>query len=271
MIEASTIRSPSTPSILSFEINLDMRIVDTHLAGGDPLGRVVSASVGADFRPQHLVHALERDLHATPRTAFDGCRFMMSLPVFSAGSGADMAKAEYCLWSGKTLQQHRFKRDKGRIWHHNLGKDRPRPFPKPSCIDTYRSQPKARARVCLLRSLQTGLIDALRRWRLVSAATFEKAAQRFIAGWSSPVARQAHNLKVASSNLAPATKHRQARPASRPGPCIATQTSAMDRASESVQSPKRLLATQTFPRRLGLFPAVTRCDSSAPDWLKPSS
>ena len=26
------------------------------------------------------------------------------------------------------------------------------------------------------------------------------------AGWSSPVARQAHNLKVASSNLAPATK-----------------------------------------------------------------
>jgi hypothetical protein len=26
------------------------------------------------------------------------------------------------------------------------------------------------------------------------------------AGWSSPVARQAHNLKVVSSNLAPATK-----------------------------------------------------------------
>ena len=28
-----------------------------------------------------------------------------------------------------------------------------------------------------------------------------------IAGWSSPVARRAHNPKVASSNLAPATKH----------------------------------------------------------------
>ena len=26
------------------------------------------------------------------------------------------------------------------------------------------------------------------------------------AGWSSPVARQAHNLKVVSSNLAPATR-----------------------------------------------------------------
>ena len=30
-----------------------------------------------------------------------------------------------------------------------------------------------------------------------------------IAGWSSPVARQAHNLKVVSSNLAPATKETQ--------------------------------------------------------------
>ncbi len=28
----------------------------------------------------------------------------------------------------------------------------------------------------------------------------------FAAGWSSPVARQAHNLKVAGSNPAPATK-----------------------------------------------------------------
>ncbi len=30
--------------------------------------------------------------------------------------------------------------------------------------------------------------------------------QKFIAGWSSPVARQAHNLKAAGSNPAPATK-----------------------------------------------------------------
>ncbi len=29
-----------------------------------------------------------------------------------------------------------------------------------------------------------------------------------VAGWSSPVARQAHNLKVVSSNLAPATNYR---------------------------------------------------------------
>ena len=32
---------------------------------------------------------------------------------------------------------------------------------------------------------------------------------RFIAGWSSPVARQAHNLKVVGSNPAPATKGKQ--------------------------------------------------------------
>jgi hypothetical protein len=40
----------------------------------------------------------------------------------------------------------------------------------------------------------------------VSPEVFLKGTQRLIAGWSSPVARQAHNLKVASSNLAPATK-----------------------------------------------------------------
>jgi hypothetical protein len=32
--------------------------------------------------------------------------------------------------------------------------------------------------------------------------------QNPFAGWSSPVARQAHNLKVVSSNLAPATKYK---------------------------------------------------------------
>jgi hypothetical protein len=39
----------------------------------------------------------------------------------------------------------------------------------------------------------------------VSVSAFE-GAQRFIAGWSSPVARQAHNLKVIGSNPIPATK-----------------------------------------------------------------
>jgi hypothetical protein len=40
----------------------------------------------------------------------------------------------------------------------------------------------------------------------VSAFGFLEGAQDFIAGWSSPVARQAHNLKVIGSNPIPATK-----------------------------------------------------------------
>ena len=36
--------------------------------------------------------------------------------------------------------------------------------------------------------------------------TGPRRSQRLTAGWSSPVARQAHNLKVAGSNPAPATK-----------------------------------------------------------------
>ena len=35
---------------------------------------------------------------------------------------------------------------------------------------------------------------------------------RLAAGWSSPVARQAHNLKVTGSNPVPATKHPQSPP-----------------------------------------------------------
>ena len=40
----------------------------------------------------------------------------------------------------------------------------------------------------------------------VSLWKFPEGTQRFIAGWSSPVARQAHNLKVTGSNPVPATK-----------------------------------------------------------------
>ncbi len=39
-------------------------------------------------------------------------------------------------------------------------------------------------------------------WNVLQAAQHHPTS---FAGWSSPVARQAHNLKVVSSNLAPAT------------------------------------------------------------------
>ena len=49
-----------------------------------------------------------------------------------------------------------------------------------------------------------GSIDALRRWS--NRHRFSDKVARFNAGWSSPVARQAHNLKVIGSNPIPATK-----------------------------------------------------------------
>jgi hypothetical protein len=53
----------------------------------------------------------------------------------------------------------------------------------------------------------SGRIDRrrIKRWPFVSGSLRE-GAQRFNAGWSSPVARQAHNLKVIGSNPIPATK-----------------------------------------------------------------
>ena len=55
------------------------------------------------------------------------------------------------------------------------------------------------------------------------ASAASKASIAFDAGWSSPVARQAHNLKVAGSNPAPATKFQNSfsdhrAPSTTPGP-----------------------------------------------------
>ncbi len=44
-----------------------------------------------------------------------------------------------------------------------------------------------------------------RKALLHPASRLDSSFKLFDAGWSSPVARQAHNLKVVSSNLAPAT------------------------------------------------------------------
>src|SRR5260221_1387978 len=59
---------------------------------------------------------------------------------------------------------------------------------------------------CLLRKPPVGTIDAQSVGRFRFGSAFRKASQRFNAGWSSPVARQAHNLKVIGSNPIPATK-----------------------------------------------------------------
>jgi hypothetical protein len=67
--------------------------------------------------------------------------------------------------------------------------------------------PKGVCPGCLLRKPPDGIDRRLRALaKFVSASVFCKGAQWFIAGWSSPVARQAHNLKVIGSNPIPATK-----------------------------------------------------------------
>jgi hypothetical protein len=85
-------------------------------------------------------------------------------------------------------------------------KGRPQAFPKRARVGTYRSHP---------RGLRPGLpsqealgTDAAPPAQAKPFEGFWKAKQRFIAGWSSPVARQAHNLKVTGSNPVPATKTR---------------------------------------------------------------
>jgi hypothetical protein len=65
---------------------------------------------------------------------------------------------------------------------------------------------------CLLRKPPDGIIGALARWPLpFRIRLFREGVHRFIAGWSSPVARQAHNLKVTGSNPVPATKNNPSR------------------------------------------------------------
>ena len=91
----------------------------------------------------------------------------------------------------------------------NPQKTPPRPFPKRVGVGTYRSRLRALARGCLLRKpFGTGLIGAFRgaSSKPFPSQVFVSGAQFFIAGWSSPVARQAHNLKVIGSNPIPATK-----------------------------------------------------------------
>jgi hypothetical protein len=82
-----------------------------------------------------------------------------------------------------------------------------------------------------------------------------------VAGWSSPVARQAHNLKVAGSNPAPATnqlslttapKHPLAGPLVRPQPRQRANTSSRKQASPAV--PSRARRPRHCPCRTTLSP-----------------
>jgi hypothetical protein len=66
--------------------------------------------------------------------------------------------------------------------------------------------PGASARVPSQEASGQDRSACLRVGQTLSASVFRQGRQRFIAGWSSPVARQAHNLKVIGSNPIPATR-----------------------------------------------------------------
>jgi hypothetical protein len=69
------------------------------------------------------------------------------------------------------------------------------------------------------------------------------------AGWSSPVARQAHNLKVTGSNPVPAPKLRTAPRALAPGPFSIPDRLGPDQAD--AEAPGRFAAPHTSSRVLG--------------------
>jgi hypothetical protein len=85
-------------------------------------------------------------------------------------------------------------------------KGEPFPFPKRGDVDTYRSRPTASARSPSQEASGQDRSASSGVRRDCFGTGLSKAAQRFNAGWSSPVARQAHNLKVIGSNPIPATK-----------------------------------------------------------------
>ena len=60
--------------------------------------------------------------------------------------------------------------------------------------------------VLCLKARESRSLPGLPNARNLFWNDFKFLAHGFAAGWSSPVARQAHNLKVVGSNPAPATK-----------------------------------------------------------------
>ena len=69
---------------------------------------------------------------------------------------------------------------------------------------------------CVSRHGRVGRCQVFQARRSSSEQRDKKRVAGFYAGWSSPVARQAHNLKVVGSNSAPATNFRASNPRLRP-------------------------------------------------------
>ena len=99
-----------------------------------------------------------------------------------------------------------FGRQTGYFGVTKTSKTRPWAFPKRGRVDTYPSHPRALPGLPSQEASGRDRSAPIKRWPISFRVRFSKAKQRFNAGWSSPVARQAHNLKVIGSNPIPATK-----------------------------------------------------------------
>jgi hypothetical protein len=150
--------------------------------------------------PRVLEHAVECIVQRALRGAFQGLVHGVPLEALLQGwaFAAFLARAHV----------------RGRIWGDFDGfkpSEKPEkialgPFQSgPALVHTARTQGHVPGSPSQEASGQHG-IGALRRWFGSLRYRFFEGAQWFIAGWSSPVARQAHNLKVTGSNPVPATK-----------------------------------------------------------------
>ena len=98
-------------------------------------------------------------------------------------------------------------------------------------------------------------------------ATYRPGVREIGAGWSSPVARQAHNLKVAGSNPAPATKHSKTRTEPAAARTAHTRPHGSRRAGLDASRPRR--ATQG-PVRSGSEPAPCPGRRTEPGRTRPA-
>ena len=114
-------------------------------------------------------------------------------------------KAGFCRVSGNSAERACLVAPNARLDRHKMIKSRVMGLSKAGSRWYIPLAPKGVRPGCLLRKPPDGIDRRLRALaKSVSVSVFCKGAQWFIAGWSSPVARQAHNLKVIASDPIPA-------------------------------------------------------------------
>ena len=168
------------------------------------------AATPASARPHHGRHA--RGYHAGHHARHYAHRHVRQIRAFS--SEVDTGSRQENASNRKPRAPFRFNRN-GKGSGADFGvtktsKTSPWPFPKRACVDTYPSHPGALPGLPSQEASGRDRSTPKALAAFASGPVFWKAKQRFNAGWSSPVARQAHNLKVIGSNPIPATKHKRA-------------------------------------------------------------